>query len=86
MKAGDLFNFKGQAQVREICNLLLTKAKVVNFSGSHCKVAGKKFHMKHLYLAKAILRIIRKQKREDAKTLPENITMIDLVNRLFLGM
>lgn len=96
---------KGKKQVKEICLLLLAKAKVQKpigkkkvkdkteyLRGHYVKISGKSFVTKHYYYARQILQALRKQRRQQkfneiiGISAEKKVTMIELVNSLFLGM
>ena len=82
----------GKMQIKEICLLLLAKSKVVDFGGKCVRIEGKTFEAKQHSFAKQILAGLRKGRRKEiAKEIvsglePKKVSMLELVNTLFLGM
>lgn len=83
---------RGKKQIKEICLLILEKAKIVNFSGRYVRINGKRFYRQHLYYARQTIRNLRKAKRrEEFKkiigiTADKPRSMMGLVYDLFEGV
>lgn len=82
----------GKRQIKQILILLLKKpAKVTNFNGCYVKIDGKTFYRRHFYFAKQLQKALRKQRRsEDFRNIigleTKKVSMLELVNTLFLGI